>query len=61
MKATKIWTSEVIVLFRNANYDWNQCVSVCERLGLAYETDNSGNRISVLTADNGWGDFATHR
>ena len=58
-KHVKIWTAEVTVLFKNANYNWNQCVSVCERLGLTYETDNSGDRISVLTVDKGWGDFAT--
>ena len=59
-KHVRIWTTEVIALFRNADHNWNQCISACERLGLNYETENSGERISVLTVDEGWTNFATH-
>ena len=58
-KNVRVWTAEVIALFKNADHNWNQCVSVCERLDFTYETNNSGDRISVLTVDKGWCDFAT--
>ena len=61
MATVRIWDYEVTAIIRAHDFDYAKCVDAFTRLGLTFEVEqNNHERISVLTANEGWANFAVH-
>ncbi len=62
MAVVRIWDYEVSAIIKEHNFDYEQCVDAFTRLGLTFEVEqNNYERISVLTVNLGWTNFAVHK